>query len=276
MKNLLSVDYEAWFHFLGDSGSPPYEAWNSLDTRLERNTDRLLGLLEGFSVTFFVLGWVADRHPFLVKKISDAGHEIASHGYGHELVFELGPEKFREDIRRAKNLLEDMIGKPVYGYRAPGFSIRNTELWALDIICEEGFIYDSSIFPALRSMGGIDNFNRFPQRLKCNSGHLIELPVSTTIIIGKPIAFCGGGFFRFSPFWYMNKEILELNAEGIPGIVYVHPQDFDPAQPRMDLQFHHYVMYYYGLKNAENKFNKLLHNFQWQGFYEYTKRMHCQ
>jgi polysaccharide deacetylase family protein (PEP-CTERM system associated) len=271
LKNLLSIDFEAWFHFLGDAGAPSFETWNTLDTRLERNTGLLLELLEGISVTFFVLGWVAERHPSLIKTISAAGHEIASHGYSHDLVFELGPKRFREDLRRTKNLLEDNVGKSVAGYRAPGFSIRQTEPWALEIICEEGFIYDSSIFPALRSLGGIDGFERFPQKLNLKAGDLIELPVSTALLWGKPVAFCGGGFFRFCPFWVIKKEIEKLNRAEMPAVVYVHPQDFDSDQPRMNLEWLHAFMYYYGLKKSVGKFNSLLRSFQWQGFYEYAQ-----
>lgn len=273
MKNLLSIDYEAWFHFLGDSGAPTFETWNTLDTRLERNTGLLLELLDGISATFFALGWVAERHLSLIKQISAAGHEIACHGYSHDLVFELGPKRFREDLTRTKNFLEDNIGKSVVGYRAPGFSIRQTESWALEIMCEEGFLYDSSIFPALRSLGGIDGFERYPQKIKLKAGELIELPVSTMLLLGKPIAFCGGGFFRFCPFWIIKKEIEKLNLAGIPGVVYVHPQDFDSEQPRMNLQWLHSFMYYYGLKKSVEKFKSLLRCFQWQGFYEYAKTL---
>lgn len=271
MANLLSIDFEAWFHYLGDSGAPSLETWNTLDTRLEYNTELLLELLEGLSATFFVLGWVAERHPALIKDISAGGHEIACHGYSHDLVFELGPQRFRKDLKRAKSLLEDNIGKPVVGYRAPGFSIRQTEPWALEIVREEGFLYDSSIFPALRSLGGIDGFGRFPQKLKLKTGDLIELPVSTTVLWGKPIAFCGGGFFRFCPLWFMKKEIRKFNLEGIPAVVYVHPQDFDSDQPRMNLRWFHSFLYYYGLKKSAGKFKALLDSFKWQGFYEYTQ-----
>lgn len=271
MKNLLSIDFEAWFHYPGDSGAPSFETWGNLDTRLEKNTELLLYLLEGISATFFVLGWVAERHPLLIEKISAAGHEIACHGYSHDLVFELGPKKFREDLRRTKNILEGYIGKPVVGYRAPSFSIRKTEPWALEIICEEGFIYDSSIFPALRFMGGIDGFYRFPQKLKLKAGEIIEIPVSTTLLWGKPIAFCGGGFFRFCPFWVMKKEIEKLNRTGMPAVVYIHPQDFDSEQPRMNLQWLQYFMYYYGLKKTAGKVKSLLHSFKWYGFYEYVQ-----
>ena len=271
MNNLLSIDFEAWFHFLGDPGAPQRKTWATLDTRLERNTSILLETIEGVQATFFVLGWVAKRHPDLIKQISNRGHEIACHGYYHELIFELGPEKFRDDIKKAKNLLEDLTGKSVDGYRAPGFSIRRTEPWALEIICEEGFLYDSSIFPALRTMGGIDGFERFPQKLKLKAGGLFELPVSTTLLWGKPIAFCGGGFFRFCPYWFMKKEISKLNSNGVTGVVYVHPQDFDNDQPRMNLTWGHYFMYYYGLKKSLNKLEKLLKEFKWQSFKSYIK-----
>lgn len=271
MVNLLSIDFESWFHFLGDPSAPKREQWHTLDARLEKNTNLLLEALDGLSVTFFVLGWVGEYYPEIVKKIFRAGHEIACHGYYHDLIFKLGPQKFRDDIKKAKALLEDITGKAVLGYRAPGFSIRKSEPWALEIIYEEGFKYDSSIFPALRTMGGIDGFNRFPQIMKLKAGELIELPVSTTLLFDKPIVFCGGGFFRFCPYWFMKREITQLNQANIPAVVYLHPQDFDPGQPRMKLTKGHYFLYYYGLHKALKKFKKLLSDFQWRGFAAYAK-----
>jgi len=269
MHNLLSIDIEEWFHFLGDAGAPPRDSWSTLESRVERNTEVLLEIIDGSSITFFILGWIAEMFPSLIKKIVSLGHEIACHGYYHELIFELGPEKFRSDIYKAKTLLEDLTGKVVTGYRAPGFSIRKSEPWAIEIICEEGFKYDSSIFPASRTMGGIDGFHRFPQKINLNAGSIIEIPVSTTTLFGKPVAFCGGGFFRFCPYWFMRKEINKLNSSGIPGVVYVHPQDFDPDQPRMNLTTSRYFMYYYGLEKSLNKLKKLLNEFEWQGFKRY-------
>ena len=204
MKNLLSIDLEDWYHFIGDPAVPPMEEWPDCESRVEEITDIILEIVDGLSITFFVLGYIADQHPGLIKKISAQGHEIACHGYSHDFVFEVGPGGFRRDLARTKALLEDLTGEECVGYRAPGFSIRQQDMWALEIIKEEGFLYDTSIFPAVRTAGGIAGFYKYPQVLQLKAGSLVELPISTSRLLGVTTAFCGGGFFRFFPARYIH------------------------------------------------------------------------
>lgn len=274
MKNLLSIDLEDWYHFIGDPAVPPIEDWPKCESRVEQITDLLLEITTGLPVTFFVLGFIAEQHPALIKRISSLGHEIACHGYGHDFVFELGPEKFRQDISRTKKMLEDITGKPCLGYRAPGFSIRKQDLWALDVIKEEGFIYDSSIFPAVRTAGGIAGFNAYPHVIKREAGPLVEMPISTSKLLGITTAFCGGGFFRFFPGWYIHKHIEKINRAGHPAVVYIHPRDIDPHQPRLNLKPFNRFIFYYGLKKAETKFRKLVDAFEWEDFASYARTAH--
>jgi len=270
MKNLLSIDLEDWYHFIGDPAAPCFEEWANCASRVEETTDILLEIVDGLSITFFVLGYIADRHPGLIKRISSLGHEIACHGYRHEFVFEMGPEGFRKDIARTKALLEDLTGETCLGYRASGFSIRKQDLWALEIIKEEGFMYDSSIFPGVRTAGGIAGFYRYPQVLRLKAGELVELPVSTSRLLGVTTAFCGGGFFRFFPGWYIHKHIKKINQAQQPAVVYIHPRDIDPDQPRMKLKFLNRFIYYYGLRKAKEKFIHLVKEFEWGGFGEFA------
>ena len=269
-KNLLSIDLEDWFHFIGDEAVPPYEEWAHCESRVEEITDIMLEIVDGIPITFFVLGFVAEQCPGLIKRIHSLGHEIACHGNRHEFVFEIGPQRFRQDIARTKLMLEDLTGEACSGYRAPGFSIRKQDLWALEIIKEEGFVYDSSIFPAARRAGGISGFYPYPQVLQLEAGALIELPISTSRLLGVTTAFCGGGFFRFFPGWYIKKNIRRINKANQPAVVYLHPHDIDPFQPRMKLKLMNRFMYYYGLRKAKEKFIRLVKAFQWCGFGEFA------
>ncbi len=266
MKNLLSIDLEDWYHFIGDPAVPDYEKWGDCESRVEAVTDQLLEIVDGYSITFFVLGFIAKQHPRLIKKIAALGHEVACHGYKHEFVFQIGPDAFRRDISNTRKRLEDLSGRPCIGYRAPGFSIRKQDLWALDIIREEGFFYDSSIFPALRTAGGVAGFDPFPQVMHRDAGTLVEIPVSTSKLLGVTTAFCGGGFFRFFPESYIHHHIKKINKQGQPAVVYIHPRDIDPHQPRMELKFFNRFMYYYGLNKAKSKFTHLVNSFQWGTF----------
>lgn len=270
MRNLLSIDLEDWYHFIGDPAVPAYEEWVNCTSRVEEVTDILLEIVEGLSVTFFVLGFIARQHPYLIKRIGTAGHEIACHGNRHEFVFKMGPEGFRRDIAETRALLEDLTGKPCMGYRAPGFSIRQQDLWALEVIREEGFIYDSSIFPAVRTAGGIADFHKYPRVLQLEAGPLVEVPISTSRLLGVTTAFCGGGFFRFFPGWYIHRNIEKTNRGGQPAVVYIHPRDIDPDQPRLPLRYFNRFLFYYGLRGAERKFRRLVEAFDWGGFGEYA------
>ena len=270
--NLLSVDLEDWYHFMGDPGAPAYEQWPAYESRVEKTTDVLLDILEGKRITFFVLGYIAKQHPELIRKIASAGHEIACHGDKHDFVFKQGPDKFRDDIASAKAVLEDITGVRCSGYRAPGFSIREQDRWALEIIKEEGFEYDSSIFPAMRTSGGIAGFYPYPQKINLKSGQLVELPVSTSKVLGVTTAFCGGGFFRFFPESYIVNGIKKINAIGQPAITYIHPRDLDYDQPKLPLKPVNRFMFYFGLKKAQAKFKRLVGGYEWGAFDDFVRR----
>ncbi len=271
LKNLLSIDLEDWYHFIGDPAAPSFAEWPRCRSRVEETTGQLLEIIGDNSATFFVLGYIAERHPELIKRIASLGHEIACHGYKHDFVFKLGPVKFKEDIRRCKTLLQDLTGNPCNGYRAPGFSIRQQDMWAFEIIQEEGFLYDSSLFPGVRTAGGIPNGNPFPHTLYTQIGPLFEIPVSTSRMFGITTAFCGGGFFRFFPENYIHRHIKKINQRQQPAVVYIHPRDIDPKQPRMELKPLNRFMYYFGLKRAKVKFTRLIGGFNWMNFQRYAE-----
>lgn len=240
MDNALTIDVEDYFQVTAFEKYIRREDWDSYPCRVEDNTKRIMEMLDRYSVkaTFFVLGWVAERYPALVRTIQGNGHEIACHGYGHNLVYMIGPERFREDVRRAKAVLEDICGEKVPGYRAPSYSITRQSLWAFDILIEEGFSYDSSIFPVRHDTYGIPGAERFPHFIHRPSGKIFEFPLSTREINlpGKayrlPVA--GGGYLRLFPLWVIKSSIEHINrAEGQPAVLYFHPWEIDPGQPRI-------------------------------------------
>jgi polysaccharide deacetylase family protein (PEP-CTERM system associated) len=193
--NAMTIDVEDYFHVSVFDGIVPRSSWGSMESRVVRNTERLLAIFDEFEVrsTFFVLGWVAERHPALVQQIAGRGHEVASHGYAHRLVYDQTPKAFRDDVRRAKSLLEDAAARPVHGYRAPSYSITPRSLWAIDILIEEGYRYDSSIFPIRHDRYGIPVSDRRPYRIERNAGSLIEVPGSTTQVGPMNLPVAGGG-----------------------------------------------------------------------------------
>lgn len=265
MQNALTVDIEDYFHVTAFERHVSRDNWDSYPLRVVDNTRRVLHLFDEFNVkaTFFILGWVAERAPDLVQEIARRGHEIACHGYGHELVFRIGPEKFRHDVRRAKNILENITGKPVFGYRAPSYSITGESLWALDILIEEGFTYDSSIFPVAHDIYGIPGAQRFPHCMKRQSGEIVEFPMTTLPIrmLGRefrlPIA--GGGYLRLLPTSVIDYGIRRINAEERqPAVLYFHPWEIDPGQPRIRAGFKSRFRHYLNLHRTEGKLRNLL------------------
>ncbi|QWV91853.1 DUF3473 domain-containing protein [Geomonas oryzisoli] len=263
--NALTVDVEDYFQV---SAFDPYverDRWDQYPLRVEGNTARVLDLFDSFGVrgTFFILGWVARRCPHLVREVRDRGHEIACHGFGHELVYRIGPQRFREDVRCAKALLEDITGDQVVGYRAPSYSITRRSLWALDILIEEGFRFDSSIFPVYHDIYGLPGAPRFPHLIRRPSGVIREFPLSTypLRLAGRefllPVA--GGGYLRLFPASLLGRCIDAINArEGEPAVLYFHPWEMDPDQPRiragMKSRFRHYL----NLAKTEGKLRQLL------------------
>ena len=264
--NAMTIDVEDYFHVSVFDGIVPRSEWATLESRVCRNTDRLLGILgeHGVRGTFFVLGWVADRHPGLVKQIADAGHEIASHGYGHRLVYDQTPAAFREDVRRAKRILEDASGQPVVGYRAPSYSIVPRSLWALDVLIEEGHTYDASIFPIRHDRYGIPVSARHPYLIERRSGRIVEAPASTTEVGGTHLPIAGGGYFRLLPYGWTQWGIRRVNqTEGRPVIFYLHPWEIDPEQPRLPVGFLGRVRHYRNLDQTESRLRQLLGEFAW-------------
>ncbi len=266
MLNALTIDVEDYYQVSAFESVIKFEEWNRYESRVEQNTYRILDILDDYQTkaTFFVLGWIAERYPALVQEIQKRGHEVASHGYSHRRVYTQMPEQFRTETRRARYILEDIIGQPIRGYRAASYSITEKSLWALDILQEEGFVYDSSIFPIHHDLYGIPNSPRFGHLLNGQTrGKLIELPPSTLQIGGFTLPIAGGGYFRFFPYAFIRWALGYINVkERQPAIVYLHPWEIDPAQPRIQAgtlsQFRHYL----NLAKMEGRFKRLLQDFR--------------
>ena len=234
--NAMSVDVEDYFQVSAFEDVVSRASWDGLESRVTRNTERVLELLAdaGTRATFFVLGWVAERHPRLVRRIADAGHEVACHSHEHRLVYEMTPREFRADLRRAKAAIEAAAGVPVFGYRAPTFSITKKSLWALDVLIEQGFQYDASIFPIRHDRYGIPGAFRHPSRITRPSGTIWEVPASTFRLGPVNIPIGGGGYFRLMPYVWTRWAIARLNVvEKQPAVFYLHPWELEPEQPRV-------------------------------------------
>lgn len=263
--NAMTIDVEDYFHVSAFDGVVPRSTWAGLECRVERNTDRLLEIFDcgGIKATFFVLGWVAERYPALVGRIAAAGHELASHGHAHRLVYDLTPAMFRDDIRRSKTVLEDAAGVAVQGYRAPSYSITPLSLWALDILIEEGFTYDASIFPIHHDRYGIPVSARHPYRLTRSAGELIEVPGSTVQWGPLKLPIAGGGYFRIFPYELSAWGIRRINrVEQRPAIFYLHPWEIDPAQPRLPAGVLTRFRHYRNLGATEDRLRRLLAEFE--------------
>jgi polysaccharide deacetylase family protein (PEP-CTERM system associated) len=271
--NAMTVDVEDYFQVSAFERVVARGRWHEYESRVAANTDRLLGIFAEFGVraTFFVLGWVAERDGSIVRRIADAGHEVASHGHGHRLVYDQTPEAFREDVRRARRLLQDLSGQPVNGYRAPSFSITERSLWALDVLIEEGYTYDTSIFPIRHDRYGIPDAPRHPYRIESNqiaqgfspapkpSESILEIPASTIRLFGTNLPVAGGGYFRLLPYWWTRFGIRRLNeVEGKPAVFYVHPWEVDPGQPRFSASAVSRFRHYRNLDQTEPRLRRLL------------------
>jgi polysaccharide deacetylase family protein (PEP-CTERM system associated) len=267
MINALTIDVEDYFMVSAFADVVRFEDWGKYESRVAKNTGHILALLDEYNVkaTFFVLGWVAERDPGLIRKIHDAGHEVACHGYNHRLIYDLTPDQFRNDVRKAKNILEDIISAPVIGYRAASYSIVKETLWALDILIEEKFLYDSSIFPVHHDRYGLPGAERFPHIVKRNHGTLREFPPSTYRIFGQNIPIAGGGYLRLFPLQVTKSAIRSINdREKKPVIVYLHPWEIDTKQPRLNgrrsSKFRHYI----NLDSTMPKLKKVLTEFKFK------------
>lgn len=264
--NALTVDVEDYFHVAAFSSNISRDSWSSRESRVVANTQKLLVLFEQFDVraTFFVLGWVADRFPQLVKEIASQGHEIACHGYSHQLVYLQTPEEFREETFRAKCILENITGSTVIGYRAASYSITRESLWALDTLVELGFLYDSSIFPVHHDRYGIPNAERIPHRFSTPKKNLIvEWPLSTAKALGFRLPVAGGGYFRLLPYWLSRWGLASINRrDRQPFIFYLHPWEIDPAQPKITTSKLSRLRHYTNLEECENRLRRLLGEFR--------------
>jgi polysaccharide deacetylase family protein (PEP-CTERM system associated) len=265
VMNAMSIDVEDYFHVSVFDGIVPRSQWPDMESRVCRNTERLLDIFDEFSVhsTFFVLGWVAERFPYLVAAIAARGHEIASHGYAHRLVYDQTPAAFRDDVRRAKRLLEDAGGAAVAGYRAPSYSITPRSLWALDILIEEGYTYDASIFPIRHDRYGIPVSPREPFRIDRTVGTIVEVPGSTVRVGPMNLPIAGGGYFRIFPYRWTRWGIDRLNAvEQHAAVFYLHPWEIDPDQPRLSAGALSRFRHYRNLAKTESRLRALLTQFR--------------
>lgn len=263
--NALTIDVEDYFHPNAmDAAVAPAE-WDSLPHRVEHNTLRLLDLLDEQRVraTFFMLGWVAERWPRLVDEVDRRGHEVASHGYAHRLVYRQEPRQFRADVVRSKAILEDRLGAPIFGFRAASYSLIESTLWALDVLIEEGFRYDSSIFPIRHDLYGIPTFSRFAVKIRRAAGEIVEIPATTVRFLGRNWPVAGGGYFRLFPYCVTRRALRHLNQrEGVPAIVYLHPWELDAAQPRLAAGAKSRFRQYTNLGVTEARLLRLLRDFR--------------
>jgi polysaccharide deacetylase family protein (PEP-CTERM system associated) len=263
--NAFSIDVEDYFQVAALAPSVARDSWTGRESRVERNTDILLNLLaeRGISATFFVLGWIAERHPALIRRISAAGHEVASHGYSHQLIYSQSPEEFREETRRSKEVLEDLAGRPVLGYRAASFSITRQSLWALDVLIDLGFRYDSSIFPIRHDRYGIPGASPEPGHVTAPSGRtLVEFPMSAASFWGLRVPVSGGGYFRLLPYWVTRAGLRQINEKhGRPYTFYLHPWELDPGQPRIKVGWFSRFRHYNNLHCCEERLKRLLSDF---------------
>jgi polysaccharide deacetylase family protein (PEP-CTERM system associated) len=272
--NMMTIDVEDFFHASVFDEAIPRHCWDQLESRVSANADRLLVILDRAKVraTFFVLGWVAERFPALVRRIASRGHEIASHGYEHRLVYDNTPEAFRADLRRAKRVIEAAAGTSVVGYRAPSYSVTARSLWALDVLIEEGYEYDASIFPIHHDRYGIASSPRHVYRVWRRHGSLWEIPGSTVQLAGVNLPVAGGGYFRLLPYAWTKWGIDRVNRrEGQPVVFYLHPWEIDPHQPRIPLSRLSRLRHYANLDRTEARLERLLADFRFDSISAVTR-----
>ena len=278
MLNALSVDIEDWFQVGAFEKTIRREDWDDLPCRVEANTDAVLALFAEADVkaTFFTLGWVAARYPALIRRIADAGHEVASHGWGHDRVFTMTSEQFANDLVRTRRTLEDAGGAMVTGYRAPSFSIDKRTPWAHQVLADQGYTYSSSVAPVVHDHYGWPEAPRFAFRPVAGSD-LIELPVTTAKFAGRTLAAGGGGFFRLLPYGFSRWAFRQVNAAGQPGIFYFHPWEIDPDQPRVPgAPMRSKLRHYTNLDGMAAKLTRMMGAFEWGRVDEVAARAAAQ
>jgi polysaccharide deacetylase family protein (PEP-CTERM system associated) len=270
MKSILSVDVEDWFHILEAASAPDISQWDALPSCVERNFRKLLDLFseKNVRVTCFFLGYVAERYPHLVKEALNRGHEIASHGYAHRLIYTMTPQAFLEDAGKSKEILEGITGQAVNGYRAPGFSVTTDTPWFFEKLVEAGYRYDSSVFPAPRQHGGL-NTKRYSPHLVAEK--LMEFPITVADVFGKRFCFFGGGYLRLFPYPIVRQMCRKVLGENRPVVFYIHPREIDPDHPRLSLGLTRTFKSYVNLKTTEPKLRNILDEFQVTTFAEFIK-----
>jgi polysaccharide deacetylase family protein (PEP-CTERM system associated) len=276
IKNVLTIDVEDYFHVAALAKSIKPEDWDAISPRVSTNIHQLLDLFDEKNVkaTHFVLGWVAERFPDLIREIDSRGHEIASHGYSHQLVYTQTPALFETETRDSKNLLEDIIGKPVHGYRAASYSITRKSLWALDILAELGFLYDSSIYPVVHDRYGIKGSPEYPHVLETPAKQrLVEYPLSTYRLLGQTIPVAGGGYFRLYPYWLSRFFFRSINKSSAPFVFYFHPWEIDPDQPRIKAGLLSQFRHYNNLDKSQDRLSSLLTDFGFTTMYDKLDEM---
>jgi len=264
MVSVFSVDVEDWFHILNLPSGHELSEWDSLPSRVETDFRRLLDLFSrhGVRVTCFFLGWVAERFPDLVREANELGHEVASHGYSHSLVYTMSSEEFLTDIQRSKEILEGITGRRVLGYRAPGYSVTEKTPWFFEKVAEAGYRYDSSLFPTRRGHGGVAGTFCGPHAIPVgSSGTLIEFPISVAEVLTGRVCVFGGGYLRISPWWFIKSMATRVTKRGRPVTFYVHPREIDLEHPRLPMNPLRTFKSYVNLKSTERKIECILKEF---------------
>ena len=265
VRNALTVDVEDYFQVSAFANSIDRNDWGNHNLRVEKNTHKLLDLFDEnqITATFFVLGWVAERTKKLVLEIADRGHEIACHGYSHQLVYNQTPKEFQQETVKAKEILEDIIQQQVRGYRAASYSITEKSQWALDILADCGFVYDSSIFPVRHDRYGMPDTPEHPYQLTTPAGNsIIEFPLSTAKIFNYRLPVAGGGYFRLYPYWLSKMGLQQINRQQRPFIFYLHPWEIDPEQPKISASWFSRFRHYNNLDKCESRLRQLMTDFE--------------
>ena len=265
IENALTIDVEDYFHVSAFEKNINKDEWDNFPSRVEYNTRRLLDVFDerDLKATFFVLGWVAEREPELVRDIAERGHEVACHGYSHQLVYNQSKHVFREETLRSKSILEDLVQQPVLGYRAASYSITEASRWALDVLVSAGFSYDSSIFPIRHDRYGIPDAVSYPHAIKTLDGNsIVEFPLSTATLFGLRFPVAGGGYFRLYPYSVTKAGLSQVNRFGNPFIFYLHPWEIDPEQPRIKAGLISRFRHYNNLNKCEKRLHRLMEDFK--------------
>ncbi len=262
MRHALSIDLEEFFQIHALSDVIKEESWHTFPSSVEGNTEKILELLElhGITATFFCLGWIAQRHPALIRRIHDKGHEIGCHGFSHQVIYHQDRQSFYEDVSKAKKVLEEIIGSPVIGYRAPTYSITKKTIWAIDILQELGFRYDSSIFPIYHDNYGIPDAPRLPHLIEGTG--MVEFPISTLTVGKFNMPISGGGYFRLFPYLITKAALKAMEERNEPFVFYIHPWEFNPETPRIEgMSLFSRFRTYVGISRTHKRFSTLIKDF---------------